>query len=99
MTFLSPGVGADSSAAASAKAAKKAEAQAKFEQLRSEQIAKMALAKAEVQRRAEAAKNGEIASAPQPQPQGRLGKLGAKFTEAVLFPAPGGGASQPTWEW
>lgn len=74
--------------AEAAKAAKKAEAQAKFEALRSEQMAKMALAKAEVQRREEIAK---FAPTPEPKvaPKGKLGKFSSKFSSAVLFPEGG----------
>lgn len=78
----------DDSIADAAKAAKKAEAQARFEALRSEQMQKMAIAKAEVQRREEMAK---FAPAPEtkPAPKSKLGKFGSKFTSAVLFPEGG----------
>lgn len=51
----------------------------------------MALAKAEAQRKAEI----EAAEPPKvkPAPKGRFGKLGAKFTENVLFPSGGGSNS------
>lgn len=69
------------------KDAKKAEAQAKFEALRLEQQKKMALSRARAQREAEI----EAAKPVQPKPQSksRLGRLGQKFTEAVLIPEGG----------
>jgi hypothetical protein len=72
--------------AEAAKAAKKAEAQAKFEALRSEQMQKMAIAKAEVQRRAEMAKFAPAPEVEKAPPKSKLGKFGSKFSAAVLFP-------------
>jgi hypothetical protein len=74
-----------SSIAEAAKAAKKAEAQAKFEALRSEHMQKMAIAQVQVQRRAEAAKFEP--PAPKEQPKSKFGKFGAKISDAILFPA------------
>jgi hypothetical protein len=47
----------------------------------------MAIAKAELQLRAEAAKHEE--PAPKPQLKSKFGRFGAKFTENALFPAGG----------
>jgi hypothetical protein len=73
---------------AAEKAARKAEQQAKFEALRAEQMHKMCLAKAEVQRKAEAAKFEDVKVQPKVKTT-KLGKFGQKFSEAVLFPQAG----------
>jgi hypothetical protein len=77
----------ESSVAAAEKAAKQAAAQQRFEALRMQQAKAMALAKAESQRKAEI----EAAQPPKekPAPKSRFGKLGAKFSENVLFPSGG----------
>jgi hypothetical protein len=47
----------------------------------------MAMSRAEAQRKAEI--EAVLPKAPKKEPKGRLGKLGAKFTDAVLFPEGG----------
>jgi len=69
------------------KAAKKAEGQAKFEALRSEQMRKMAISRAEAQRQAEVA--AKAAPVAKPAPKSKFGKFGTKFADAVLFPSGG----------
>jgi hypothetical protein len=77
--------------AAAEKAARQAAQQERFEALRLQQAKAMALAQAESQRKAEI----EAAQPPKEKtaPKSRFGKLGAKFTENVLFPSSGGSNS------
>ncbi len=76
-----------SSIRAADKASRKAEAQAKYEAARSEQLQKMAIAKAEAQRQAETA--AKASTVVKPAPKSMLGRFGARLTEAVLFPSGG----------
>jgi hypothetical protein len=56
--------------------------------LRAEQIHKMHLAKAEAQKKADAARY-EVVEKPKTKPKSKFGMFGQKFTDAVLFPQGG----------
>ena len=73
-----------SSIQAAEKEARKFEAQTKFEVLRSEQMEKIARARVEAQRKAEAAKYAP--PKPKAESKSKLGKFGRKFADVVLFP-------------
>lgn len=83
--------------AAAEKAQRKAEAREKFEALRAEQRRKMGISQAEAQRKAETARlapellesENKVKAKDKDQPKGRLGRFGAKFAGAVLFPEGG----------
>lgn len=68
---------------------KRFEARANYDALQSEKGRQLAIFKAEAQKKAELAAGDKAQEAIRRQPKSRLGRFGAKFADAVLFPSTG----------